>query len=169
MGRYSVGSSAACNVSFITDLFCFATIVRYPTLLSSHRMQTLQRRSLDRQGCVCGPNVPRARQWQPPRLLVRAAGGNGAEKSADKKLDVEKQREIAKMLLTTQKNMLALNNSRVKVQEELAVANRRIADLGASVGSWLLVVAVGTKSAFLRLNASHALTQSLDLSLQSAR
>uniref|UniRef100_A0A383V548 Uncharacterized protein n=1 Tax=Tetradesmus obliquus TaxID=3088 RepID=A0A383V548_TETOB len=37
------------------------------------------------------------------------------------------------MLLTTQKNMLALNNSRVKVQEELAVANRRIADLEREV------------------------------------
>lgn len=43
----------------------------------------------------------------------------------------DRQREVARMLLNTQKNMLALNTSRVKVQEELAVANRRIADLGA--------------------------------------
>lgn len=61
--------------------------------------------------------------------MLATAGGNGV----DGKLDAEKQREIAKMLLTTQKNMLALNNSRVKVQEELAVANRRIADLGEGV------------------------------------
>jgi hypothetical protein len=138
MGRYSDGSSVAWNLSVIVDLLTFASIVPFPAILSSNRMQTLQRHSVGRQGCLCGPNVPRARQWQPPRLLVRAAGGNRAEKSSDKKLDVEKQREIAKMLLTTQKNMLALNNSRVKVQEELAVANRRIADLGALVGGWLL-------------------------------
>lgn len=102
-------------------------------------MQSLQRHSLGRQGCLYSPSTCKYRQWQPPRLLVRAAGSNGAEKSSDKKLDVEKQREIAKMLLTTQKNMLALNNSRVKVQEELAVANRRIADLGALRVRWLLL------------------------------
>ncbi|KAF6261570.1 hypothetical protein COO60DRAFT_1699761 [Scenedesmus sp. NREL 46B-D3] len=96
-------------------------------------MQCLHRHSLGRQGCFCSPGASKARQWQHPRLLVKAAGGNGAEKSSDKKLDVEKQREIAKMLLTTQKNMLALNNSRVKVQEELAVANRRITDLEREV------------------------------------
>jgi hypothetical protein len=60
------------------------------------------------------------------------AGSNGAENG---RLTSEKQREIAKILLQTQKNMLELNNSRVKVQEELAMAHRRIADLGASVES----------------------------------
>jgi hypothetical protein len=129
-------------------------------------MQTLQRHSVGRQSCLCRPSVARARQWQPPRLLVRAAGANGAEKSSDKKLDVEKQREIAKMLLTTQKNMLALNNSRVKVQEELAVANRRIADLGGSVG----VGCCGSSgTASSRSNASHALTQCPHLCLQNAK
>lgn len=65
------------------------------------------------------------------RVVVRA-GSNGAENG---RLTSEKQREIAKILLQTQKNMLELNNSRVKVQEELAMAHRRIADLGACVGS----------------------------------
>lgn len=58
------------------------------------------------------------------------ASGNGSENG---KASPEKQREVAHMLLQTQKNMLELNNSRVKVQEELASANRRIADLGACV------------------------------------
>jgi hypothetical protein len=62
--------------------------------------------------------------------VVLRAGGNGAENG---RLTSEKQREIAKILLQTQKNMLELNNSRVKVQEELAMAHRRIADLGACV------------------------------------
>jgi len=57
---------------------------------------------------------------------VCRAGANGS----DALVDADKTREIARMLLATQKNMLAINNSRVKVQEELAVANRRIADLG---------------------------------------
>lgn len=64
--------------------------------------------------------------------MVLRAGGNGAENG---RLTSEKQREIAKILLQTQKNMLELNNSRVKVQEELAMAHRRIADLGACVSA----------------------------------
>lgn len=64
------------------------------------------------------------------RRVVARSGSNGAENG---RLTSEKQREIAKILLQTQKNMLELNNSRVKVQEELAMAHRRIADLGACV------------------------------------
>lgn len=74
------------------------------------------------------PVAPRA----PHAAVVLRAGGNGAENG---RLTSEKQREIAKILLQTQKNMLELNNSRVKVQEELAMAHRRIADLGACVSA----------------------------------
>lgn len=65
-------------------------------------------------------------------FVVCKAGGNGV----DPKADADKQREVTKMLLATQKNLLLINNSRVKMQEELAVANRKIQDLGAkSVGT----------------------------------
>ncbi|KAF8063656.1 hypothetical protein HT031_003511 [Scenedesmus sp. PABB004] len=86
-----------------------------------------------------GPGAPRAAAPRGPRPGVpapaprwRVAGSNGAE-GASARVEEHKQREIARMLLTTQKNMLALNNSRVKVQEELAVANRRIQDLEREV------------------------------------
>lgn len=66
-----------------------------------------------------------------PRSAVCRAGGNGT----DPKTDTEKQREVTKMLLATQKNLLLINNSRVKMQEELAIANRKIQDLGANTAT----------------------------------
>lgn len=61
--------------------------------------------------------------------VVCRAAGNGVDPQAD----TEKQREVAKMLLATQKNLLLINNSRVKMQEELAIANRKIQDLEREV------------------------------------
>lgn len=76
------------------------------------------------------------------------AGANGI----DPKADADKQREVAKMLLATQKNLLLINNSRVKMQEELAVANRKIQDLGAnSLLTGLLDAAPSASAADLSL------------------
>jgi len=78
---------------------------------------------------ACCNNL-QSRQRRVQRTVLAQTSSNGAENG---RLTSEKQREIAKILLQTQKNMLELNNSRVKVQEELAMAQRRIADLGACV------------------------------------
>ena len=100
-----------------------------------HR-STLQPHQLHSSSCAHGSSLGAcssvfARSRRTRTLLVAQSGSNGAENG---RLTSEKQREIAKILLQTQRNMLELNNSRVKVQEELTMAHRRIADLGACVG-----------------------------------
>lgn len=115
------------------------TLHTHPTNMHSSTMHRLQHNSSSNNSMLWHPqhnslcsnsNSMRMHKQPVSRAVVARSGGNGAENG---RLTSEKQREIAKILLQTQKNMLELNNSRVKVQEELAVAHRRIADLGACV------------------------------------
>jgi hypothetical protein len=108
--------------------------------LRSMHSSTMQLHHLHSSSCASSSTVglcsaAKTRQGRAFTSVVVRAGANGAENG---RLTSEKQREIAKILLQTQKNMLELNNSRVKVQEELAMAHRRIADLGACVATLIV-------------------------------